>query len=321
MRRVSDMYRAGIDLGGTNIAAGLVDDNYNIVSYKSIKTNTDNNPYLILDDIVKLVHDLCAGEGISYGDVVQIGAGMPGTANKDTGILEYSNNLKFDNVPIISYLEEKLDRPVKFDNDANTAAYGEYLAAGKDKDIKSFIMITLGTGVGGGVITDGKLLTGCNYAGAELGHIVIEMNGAPCTCGRKGCFEAYGSVTALISQAREAMKSNTDSLLWKYCHGNSDGLNGKKICDCVREGDKTAVSVMERYTEYLVEGITNIINIFQPEQLCIGGGISASADLFMDVLKAEVRARSYNHFAKKQTEITKAVLGNNAGIIGAAFLE
>ena len=313
-------YRIGIDLGGTNTAIGIVDDKYHILYRDSIPTKAEKSGVEILEDVVQLIHRLLKNVGISLSDIKQIGVGVPGTANKTTGILEYANNLNFSKVSVTDWLEERLHCQVRFDNDANAAALGEYLV--KDvSHIKSFLMVTLGTGVGGGVILDGKLLEGCNYAAAEFGHMVIEKGGRPCTCGRKGCFEAYGSVTALITMATEAVESHVDSLLYKKWKENQETLDGRMICDCVKARDDVAIKILNQYTDYLATGLTNLVNLFQPDVICIGGGISAAADLFLDSLQKQVREESYTSEAEIQTVIQKASLGNDAGIIGAAFLQ
>ena len=313
-------YRIGIDLGGTNIAVGIVDDKYHILHRDSIPTKAERSGEEILEDIVQLIHTLLKNADMSLSDIKQIGIGVPGTANKSTGILEYANNLNFNRVSVTSWLEERLHCQVRFDNDANAAALGEYLVRDVNH-IKSFLMVTLGTGVGGGVILDGKLLEGCNYAAAEFGHMVIEKGGRPCTCGRKGCFEAYSSATALITMATEKIEDHVDSLLYKKWKENQEMLDGRMICDCVKAGDDIAVKILNQYTDYLATGLTNLINLFQPDVICIGGGISAAADLFLDSLQKQVREESYTSDAEIQTVIQKASLGNDAGIIGAAFLQ
>ena len=184
------MYRIGVDLGGTNIAAGLVDENYKIVAKKSIPTGAERAAEFILADMATLCLDVCKEADVDIKDVVSVGIATPGIANHDTGVVEYANNLNFKNFPIGQLLSEKLGgKKVYIENDANAAAWGEAIA-GAAKGTKSSVMITLGTGVGGGIISDGKVYSGFNYAGAELGHIVIEHNGRQCSCGRKGCWEA-----------------------------------------------------------------------------------------------------------------------------------
>lgn len=257
--------------------------------------------------------------GLTLEQVEWIGIGSPGTANKDTGVIEYSNNLGWHDVPLVDRMEKGLGVKTFIENDANAAAYGEYLA-GAGKDCHTLVAITLGTGVGGGVIINGKILTGFNFAGAELGHTVIVANGRPCTCGRKGCFEAYSSATGLINLTKEAMENDHNSKMWEICGGELKRVNGRTSFDGMRAGDQTASHVVEEYIDYLSVGITNMINIFQPEILCIGGGISKEGDTLIGPLTKKVNEQNYMHDPAKQTKIVPAALRNDAGIIGAAML-
>jgi glucokinase len=313
------MYHLGIDLGGTNIAAAVVDDNYKIVGTGKVKTNCPRPADEIADDIYKAGLLAIENSGLSLSDIAEVGVGSPGSVNSKIGYICYAGNLGFHNVPLKAMLEERFGREVYLENDANAAAFGEQLAgAGKGAD--SFIAITLGTGVGGGVIENGRILSGANSAGGELGHIVIIMNGDSCTCGRNGCWEAYASATALIKQTKEAMELDKNSKLWDVVGGNIEEVNGKTAFDGMRLGDKTATDVVNKYCEYVACGITNIINIFQPDVLCIGGGISKEGETLVTPVRNFVERERFSRNVEKQTEIKTAVLGNDAGIIGAAFL-
>lgn len=313
------MYYIGIDLGGTNIAAGLVDESCRIVGKKSIPTNLPRSADEILHDIAALVQTLIQSQGVSAQDIAWIGVGCPGTANRDTGIIEYANNLRFENVPLRDILQKLSGRPVFIENDANVAAYGEFLA-GAAKGCSSAVAITLGTGVGGGIIIDKKIYAGFNFAGAELGHMVIEYNGRPCTCGRKGCWEAYSSATALIHMTKESMMENRHSAMWEIAEGSPDNVGGKTAFQAMRAGDSAGTAVVNQYLDYLACGILNIINIFQPEVLCIGGGISKEGDHLLTPLNHRISAGKYSKNSEKQTQVCIARLGNDAGIIGAALL-
>ena len=221
------MYRIGIDLGGTNIAAGLVDENFVICAKASTPTMAEREPSLIVDDIAMLCHRLVEQAGITPDAVVSVGIASPGICNHDTGVVEYANNLPFRAFPICALLRERFPvRAVYIENDANAAAWGEAIA-GAAKGTRNSVMITLGTGVGGGIIIDGKIYSGFNYAGAELGHVVIQKDGAPCSCGRRGCWEAYSSATALIRRTRETMAANPAR--WQR---DADGGG----CPCARQG-------------------------------------------------------------------------------------
>lgn len=312
------MYSIGIDLGGTNIAAGIVDENMKIVLKDSVPTRLPRSAESIIDDMVSLAFNLADKASISMDDIKWIGVGTPGTANCDTGIIEYSNNLRFENVPIVKMMEEKTGKKVFIENDANAAAFGEY-KAGAAKGASSAVVITLGTGIGSGVILNGKILHGFNFAGAELGHTVIVNGGRPCTCGRYGCWEAYASATGLINLTKESMQKNSDSKMWEIAGGSLENVNGKTAFDAMREKDPAGEIVVDLYIKYLGCGLVNAINIFQPEILCIGGGICKEGDNLIKPLTEIIQKERYSRYSKNQTKLCTAKLGNDAGIIGAAL--
>ena len=313
------MYRIGIDLGGTSIAAGLVDGSRRIVDKLSVPTNAPRPMAGIADDMAALAEELLARNGLRREDLAAVGVGVPGTANRENGHLEDANNLGFDDEPFVSVLEERLGLPVRFGNDANAAAWGEYQASGSRED--SFVMMTIGTGIGGGVILNGKLWDGVNGAAAEFGHMTIRYDGAPCTCGRVGCFEAYASATALIRQARERMAADQDTLLWKLCGGEPDQVEARTVFEGAAAGDEACRALLDVYTAYLAEGAANIVNLFQPAVLCVGGGVSRAGEALLTPLREKTAKRVYSKNAKRNTRITLAQLDNDAGIIGAALLE
>jgi glucokinase len=210
------MYRIGIDLGGTNIVAGVVDDNYRIIGSSRCKTRLPRPAKEIIGDMANIALEAAANAKISFDDISYVGVGCPGTCNNDSGIVEYSNNLDFVNVPIREILYDAIKKPIYIENDANAAALGETLA-GAAKGAQSCVCITLGTGVGSGIIIDGKIYSGFNFSGGELGHTVIMLNGEPCTCGRNGCWESYASATALIRQTKAAMQADKNSIMWDDC--------------------------------------------------------------------------------------------------------
>lgn len=311
-------YRIGIDLGGTNIVAGVVDEKYNIVSRAKCKTNLPREPKEILADMADMAKKAAEDAGIAFEDVLHIGVGSPGTANTETGVLEYANNLRFDNVPMRDMLFALTGKDVYIENDANAAAYGESLA-GASKGVPSSVCITLGTGVGGGIIIDKRIYGGFNFAGAELGHTVIMVDGEECTCGRFGCWEAYASASALVRQTRAAMDKNPDSLMWKYSE-NGSLIDGRTAFDAMRGGDAAGTEVVRRYIHYIGCGLINVINIFQPHILCIGGGICKEGDTLIKPLEEQIRSERYSRHSAHQTKLCVATLGNDAGVIGAAFL-
>ena len=312
-------YYIGIDLGGTNIVAGVVDENYNILSKASTKTNLPRPEKEIADDMVKVSLQAAKEAGISIDDIEWVGVGTPGIANSEKGIIEYSNNLGFNNTPMRDYIHAQIDKPVYIENDANAAAYGE-VVAGAAKGAKNAVCITLGTGVGGGIIIDGKIYAGSNFAGAEIGHTTIDVHGPVCSCGRKGCFEVFSSATGLIRMTKEAMAEDKDTLMHKIAEERGGKVSARTSFDAMKQGDKKAKEVVDTYIEYLAAGITNTINIFQPDILCIGGGVCNEGDTLLVPVKELIKKEVYSKNSPKNTEIVIAKLGNDAGIIGAAFL-
>lgn len=312
-------YYIGIDLGGTNIVAGVVNENYEIISKSSTKTNLPRPEKEIAADMAKVSIQAVKDAHLEMEQIEWVGIGTPGIANSEKGIIEYSCNLGFDNTPMVDYIKEYIDKPVFIENDANAAAYGEYVA-GAAKGSKNAVCITLGTGVGGGIIIDGKIYSGSNFGGAEIGHTVIEMDGPQCSCGRKGCFEVFSSATGLIRMSKEAMAENKDTLMHKITEERNGKVTARTSFDAMRMGDKTAKEVVDKFIKYLAAGITNTINIFQPDILCIGGGVCNEGDALLLPVKALVKEEVYTKNSPKNTEIVIAKLGNDAGIIGAAFL-
>lgn len=312
------MYRIGIDLGGTNIAAGIVDEKNRLTAQTSVKTGLPRSAESMIQDMKKMADWLLAEKQLQYADIKSVGVGVPGTANQETGYVEYANNLGFDQVPFRDLLEKYFSVPVYFENDANAAALGEYYTGGYTE--KSFVMITLGTGVGGGILIDGRLWTGINHAAAEIGHTSIAFDGLPCNCGRRGCFEVYASANALIRQARQAMEGNSESILWKLCGGNLEQMEAKYVFDGCKERDELSLQIRETYIGYLAAGIANTINILQPEILCIGGGVSKAGEELMTLLRTRVADMIYSRNSVKNTRLCIAKSGNDAGIVGAAML-
>lgn len=312
-------YYIGIDLGGTNIVAGVVDEDYKIVSKASTKTNLPRPEKEIAADMAKVSLEAVKEAGLDISQIEWVGIGTPGIANSEKGIIEYSCNLGFDNTPMVEYIREYIDKPVFIENDANAAAYGEFVA-GAAKGAQNAVCITLGTGVGGGIIINGKIYSGSNFGGAEIGHMVIETDGPQCTCGRKGCFEVFSSATGLIRMTKEAMAEDKDSVMHKISAERNGKVTARTSFDAMRMGDKTAKAVVDKFIKYLATGITNTINIFQPDILCIGGGVCNEGDPLLLPVKALVKEEVYTKNSPKNTEIVIAKLGNDAGIIGAAFL-
>ena len=317
------MYRIGIDLGGTNIAAGIVNEEYKIIAKKSVPTLADRGAEAIAADIAKLSKDICAENGIDMKEVVAIGIASPGVAVRATGKVAYANNLPFRDFPICKIVSEGtgvLD--VSVENDANAAAWGEAVA-GAAKGTTNSVMITLGTGVGGGIILDGKIYSGANSAGAELGHIVIHHKGRPCSCGRHGCWEAYSSATAVINMTREKLeeceKTGRATLMTELVKKKGK-VSGVTAFEAMRKGDAAGKEVVDEYIGYLACGLTNIVNIFQPQVISLGGGVSNEGQSLIDAILPLIRAEQYGGNIEPLTDIRIAKLGNDAGIIGAAAL-
>lgn len=312
------MFTIGIDLGGTNIVAAVVDEKYNIIAKAKTPTAVPRSAELIFDDIAKVCKEAVEKAGLTMNDISSVGLGTPGTVNSD-GVIEFANNLNFDNVPAKDMIIERLgDKPVYVANDANCAALGEAYA-GCGNGAKNFIAVTLGTGVGSGVIIDGKIVTGVNNAGGECGHMVIVVDGEACTCGRHGCWEAYASATALINQTKKAMEQYPDSVMHQLAKEEGK-VSGKTAFDAMRRGDIAGIKIVDQYIKYVACGIINLVNALQPEIICVGGGICNEGETLLRPLRRYIEAERYSVYSKIQTKILKAELGNDAGIIGAAIL-
>ncbi len=314
------MYRIGVDLGGTNISVGVVDGDFNIIGRGVIPTNAPRPAEEIFADIAKTIEMAIDDAGVNMDEISVIGVGTPGSVDKETGYIDYSNNLKFDKVPARDILQGLTSKPCYFANDASCAALGE-LYAGAGKGCKNLVAVTLGTGVGSGIVINGQIFRGSNSAGGEIGHTVIVVDGVPCNCGRNGCWESYASATALIRQTKQAMENNPDSKMWNCAGGKLENVNGRTAFDAMRMGDSVAKEVVDKYIYYVAVGVINIINVYQPEVLCIGGGICNEGETLLAPIRQYNETERYSKYAKNQTQICKAVLGNDAGIIGAALLD
>jgi len=315
------MYYIGIDLGGTNIAVGVVDNQGKIIHKKSAPTLAERSPEEIVKDMAMLSVSAVEEAGISMDEVKSVGIACPGFIEKKLGILITGANLPFRDYEISKEMQKYIDKPVYLDNDANCAAWAE-VVAGAAKGVKDAIMITLGTGVGGGIVINGSLYSGFNYFGGELGHTVIEVDGNQCGCGRKGCWETYSSATALIRMTKEFAEKDKSSLMWEMFEEEGK-FSGRTAFNAAKQGDKTAQAVVDKYIKYLAIGVANMIGIFQPEVFVIGGGVSNEGENLLAPLREKVEGEKYtgaNSQFVKECKIVKAVLGNDAGIVGAALL-
>ncbi len=310
------MYKIGVDLGGTNIAAGIVDESGKIVLQGSTPTLAGRPFEEIIRDMGTLVNDLIAKMGITAKDVESIGIGSPGAVKN--GMVVFTNNLGWRNVPLCKELQKYIDVPVYADNDANVAALAEH-TCGACKGHLNSVTVTLGTGIGGGIVVNGKLYGGSHGVGAEIGHMSIVADGLECSCGGRGCWEKYGSATALIREGRLGMARDSQSLINTLAQGDESKVTAKVVIDAAKAGDKTASEIFDQYIKYITVGLINIVNIFDPDVIAIGGGVAAAGDFLMDALKECYEA---NIFYKDidHAKLVFAEMGNAAGIVGAAML-
>ena len=315
------MYRVGIDLGGTNVVYGIVTDEGTLVKKISVPTDASKHTGDELVEIMaQAVKKFLQDENMNEDELRSIGIGCPGISNSKEGILIYTVNLPFLHTNFRSTFSKYFKAPVYLNNDANCAALGE-MVAGAAKGYANCVLITLGTGVGGGVIIDGKIVSGFNGAAGELGHMVIHKGGELCNCGRRGCFERYASAKAIISQTKLAAKYHPESIINKLCDGNLDNINAKTAFDAARAGDLIGKEVVETFIRDLGEGVINFINIFQPEVFLIGGGVSNEGESLLEPLREYVFKYTYANEHIPQTKILRATLKNDAGLIGAAMLD
>ncbi|MGI6181882.1 MAG: ROK family protein [Agathobaculum sp.] len=305
--------RIGVDLGGTTVKAALCMEDGSIVQKKSVPTRK-GDPDGLCADMKRLALELCSGNGIRPETVSGIGIGVPGSLDKQNCRLIFGTNLGMNNVCFGEVFRPEFVCGVRLENDANCAAIGE-AAAGAARQARSMVMLTLGTGVGGGIVIDGKLYAGCNDIAGELGHMVIRQGGEPCNCGRRGCLEAYASASALVRFAERALSAGRESLL----SAQRGRLNAKMICDAVDAGDVLAQELFAEYCENLSCGLANVINIFQPECIVLGGGLAGYGKKLLEPLRRLTDAQTFRS-DRKNTEIRLAALGNDAGLIGAAVL-
>lgn len=314
------MYYIGVDLGGTTIKAGLVNEQHEIVLSLSAPTGSERAAEEVVADMVALCKKLMHTYELQEKDIYSVGVGCPGLVQSEEGIVISSSNLNFEEVNIRSLFNEHYKVPVYVENDANCAALGEVLA-GAAKGSKSAIIITLGTGVGGGIIKEGKIETGAFFGAGEIGHQVINFNETKkCGCGRRGCYEQYASASALVRMAKAAAEKHPSSLLIEKAKDHKiEFIDGKAIFGAAHENDSVALEVLDEYYHYIAYGAANLINVLEPEMLVIGGGISAQGEYITKPVEKYIQEQMYGGLRLK-TQIKAAKLGNDAGIIGAALL-
>ena len=312
------MIRIGVDVGGTGIQIGVVDKEHHIIQESSIPTRTD----IPFEEQVKHIADCIVSTvqaaGLSEDDIESVGIGIPGIASAKTGEIIKCTNMGWYHVPFRDVFNRYLNKPVHIDNDANVAALAESVA-GVSAGTSSSVFITIGTGIGSGIIINGRIWSGAHHIGAELGHVIFDLDGVPCTCGNHGCLERYCSATALIRMAREAVAEQPDSLILRSVNMDPSRIEAKTVFDAARQGDTLAVSVYNRYTDYLAQAIASVVNLLDPEVIVLGGGVSKAGHFLLDPLTQKYK--QYIVFNDQPLPPVKiAVLGPEAGIIGAAML-
>lgn len=307
----------GVDLGGTNIVVALISDNGEIIEEINKPTQKERDIESIFDDIIEMCLYFIKKYALNQENLSGIGIGIPGTIDCKNNIILYSNNIKIENFNVQEYFNNKIKFKISIANDADCAALGE-VVAGSAKGCSDAIIVTLGTGVGGGIVINNKIFSGFYPGGAELGHQIVEKDGLLCSCGNKGCLEAYASATGLINMSKAKAAKNPESLLYKMVNGDLEKINGKIPFDAAKENDETAINVVNDYIEYLSIGIANIVNIFKPEVVLLSGGISKQKDNLIVPLKEKVRKKIFG--GRMETEIKVASLEDKAGLIGAAML-
>lgn len=313
------MIRIGVDLGGTNIAVGAVSESGMILAEASVKTLPQRPYQEVIRDMGHCVLKAIEKAGKTVDDVCSVGVGVPGIADHDTGRVIFCPNIFWKDVPLRDELQKYIDKPVYIDNDATVAGFAESVA-GVSKGCDSSVFLTLGTGVGGGIVLGGRPYSGVHGVGSEIGHMIIVADGDPCNCGNKGCAERYCSATAIIRMAKKACETAPDSLILKKASGDVNRISAKLVIDAAKENDPTAVAVFSDYVKYLSITIANLIQYMDPEMIVLGGGVSHAGNFLLDAVRKQVPSYLiYKNLPHSRIEL--ASLGNEAGIIGAAFLD
>ena len=313
-------YYLGIDLGGTNIAAGVVDEALTVLAKHSIPTGAHRPFEAVVADMALAATEAVQKAGLRINQFTSLGVGTPGCVNPCENSVVFANNLGWHNARLDKELQKHINLPVLVRNDADCAAYGETLA-GAARGCDNALMVTLGTGVGGGFVLQNRIFSGADHLGGELGHTVLMYNGLPCSCGQRGCYEMYASATALIRQTRDAMIANPTSLMNQLCPGGLDSVSGRTAFQAARQGDASALAVVDQYVSYIAAGIASLVAVLRPDIVIIGGGICNEGDYLLTPLNQKLREFTLAADAIGVPRVVAATLGNDAGIIGAALLE
>lgn len=308
----------GIDIGGTNLKAGLVNDEGSILAMEKRKIAEVSDQKALVEALVALTQSLTERGGLTPEQIRSVGVGVPGAVEIHSGAVLYTCNLPLRNVPLRKLFHRYLPYPLYVENDANCAALAEYYA-GAGMGSKRFVTITLGTGVGAGILHNGQIYHGANGMAGEVGHMSIVYHGEPCPCGRRGCWERYASASALTRETKAAMQANKNTIMWKMTQ-DIDHVNAKLAFDAAAKGDETARKVIDSWIEYVGVGIANVINTFEPEVICIGGGVSNQGEVLLAPVRAYAENETRNITTGKFPVICACQLHNDAGVIGAAAL-
>lgn len=309
------MYYIGIDVGGTGLKAGVVDEQGNIISKVKCPTGVERGHEAVIADMAQLALKAVEEAGIPMEEVASVGIGIPGIQDPARQIVPFCTNLYWHEVPLVQLMQKVIDKPIFVGNDATVAGLAESVA-GVSAGIKNSVFLTIGTGVGGGIVHNGKVYDGVHGVGSELGHMIICVDGEECTCGNKGCWERYASATALINMGKKAAAEHPESLIGK---DGLDAIEAKTVIDAAKAGDKVALEVYDKYIYYVCAGIVSIINFIDPEMIVIGGGVSAAGDFLLNAIREKLPSMIF-YKAMPYASIELATLGNDAGIIGAAGL-
>ena len=310
------MNYVGVDIGGKNIKMGIVDDFGRVLSSMSYKTEQERGYDAVLLEIISNIGVLCEQAGIYTDDISGIGIGVPGICNSRAGLVMSCSTLNWKGVELAGDVTNLTGKPCKVCNDANCAALGEQ-RFGSGRNYKNLVYITLGTGIGSGIILDGKLFEGLGCAGAEAGHMGISVDGEKCACGNRGCWETFASAKAFVRQTREAVRKNPGGILAEVC---KDGISGKSAFIAARKGDKVAASLIERYIDYVTYGLIGLTNILHPQAFIIGGGIANEGAALTLPVKKKLNEYIDNNGFYPYVDVVSAKLGESAEFMGAAAL-
>jgi glucokinase len=308
-------YYIGLDLGGTNVKAGIVDDHGQPIARLSVPTQGERGPDVVIEVLIDVIKQLTAEAGMSLKKITGIGLGVPGVMDIAKGVCIAAPNIKdFRNIPIGRLIAERTGKPAILENDANAAAMGEYwVGSGKDRSIKHLAMLTLGTGIGGGIVMDGHVFHGGNDIGAEIGHMIVQVHGEECACGQRGCLEAYASASSTVRRTKQAISEGGSSSL----EDKGDNFTAKDVFDAAKAGDPLAIRITEQSATYLGVAVVSLCRLLDPQMIVFAGGMMLAGDFLFDCVR-RATDENYWHLTQRRVQIVPAQLGNDAGFIGAA---